>query len=46
MFSHIELNVSDLRKSLHFYQTTLDPLGFREADSGQDYARLTNGRNA
>jgi len=46
MFSHIELNVSDLPKSLHFYQTTLHPLGFCEADSGEDYVRLTNGRNA
>jgi catechol 2,3-dioxygenase-like lactoylglutathione lyase family enzyme len=46
MFSHIELNVSDLPKSVHFYLTALGPLGFREADSGEDYVRLTNGRDA
>ncbi|GAB3934017.1 VOC family protein [Kribbella albertanoniae] len=46
MFSHVELNVSDLSRSVTFYRTTLAPLGFLEADSSQVYARLTNGRDA
>jgi catechol 2,3-dioxygenase-like lactoylglutathione lyase family enzyme len=46
MFSHIELNVSDLEKSVRFYLETLGPLGFRAADSADDYARLTDGSAA
>jgi catechol 2,3-dioxygenase-like lactoylglutathione lyase family enzyme len=32
MFSHIELNVTDLAASTRFYLLALEPLGFRVAD--------------
>lgn len=46
-FSHIQLNVSDLARSVDFYISILGPFGFRVADveEGQ-YARLTNDRDA
>jgi catechol-2,3-dioxygenase len=45
MFSHIELNVSDLDQSTHFYLTALAPLGFQVADRADEYVRLSNGKN-
>ena len=46
-FSHIQLNVSDLARSVSFYMSVLGPFGFREADAEEGrYARLTNGRHA
>jgi catechol 2,3-dioxygenase-like lactoylglutathione lyase family enzyme len=46
-FSHIQLNVSDLSRSIGFYMSVLGPFGFREADSKEgQYARLTNSRDA
>ena len=43
MFSHIELNVSDLDVSLRFYLSALAPLGFQVADQEEGkYARLTD----
>jgi catechol 2,3-dioxygenase-like lactoylglutathione lyase family enzyme len=36
MFSHIELNVSDLSRSAAFYAVALAPLGFQTADSGEE----------
>ncbi len=45
-FSHIQLNVSDLDKSIEFYLQALAPLGFKVADMVPgEYARLTNGTN-
>lgn len=47
MFSHIELNVSDLDESTRFYLSALSPLGFQVADQAEgEYLRLTNGRDA
>lgn len=47
MFSHVELNVSDLETSERFYLSALSPLGFSKADSAEgEYVRLTNGRDA
>jgi catechol 2,3-dioxygenase-like lactoylglutathione lyase family enzyme len=46
VFSHIELNVSDLRKSVAFYLSTLSRLGFQKADEGEGYVRISNGRDA
>ncbi|EYF07159.1 VOC family protein [Chondromyces apiculatus] len=46
-FSHLELNVTDLDRSIDFYLSALSPLGFVLADSERgQYARLTNGRDA
>ena len=46
-FSHIQLNVSDLARSVRFYMSVLGPFGFQEADAEEgQYARLTNGRDA
>ncbi|WP_405059067.1 VOC family protein [Kribbella sp. NBC_01505] len=46
MISHVELNVSNLQRSVSFYQTALAPLGFVAADSSEEYARLSNCRDA
>jgi catechol 2,3-dioxygenase-like lactoylglutathione lyase family enzyme len=46
VFSHIELNVSDLAVSVEFYLSVLAPLGFRRADGSSEYVRLSNGRDA
>jgi catechol-2,3-dioxygenase len=46
MFSHIELNVTDLANSTQFYLRALEPLDFRVADQGGGYIRLTNGKDA
>lgn len=46
MLSHIELNVSSLEASTRFYLRALRPLGFRVADQGDGYVRLTNGSDA
>lgn len=46
MFSHIELNVSNLEASTQFYLRALAPLGFGVADQGDGYVRLTNGSDA
>ncbi|MGK3967739.1 VOC family protein [Sorangium sp. So ce118] len=46
MFSHVELNVSDLKASVDFYLGALGPLGFQKADGGEDYVRISNGRDA
>lgn len=45
MISHLELNVSDLQKSLQFYLCVLGPLGFQRADGNEDYVRISNGRD-
>jgi catechol 2,3-dioxygenase-like lactoylglutathione lyase family enzyme len=46
MFSHIELNVSNLDTSVRFYLSALKPLGFEQADGSDEYMRLSNGRDA
>ena len=46
MFSHIELNVSNLDTSVRFYLAALKPLGFEQADGSDEYMRLSNGRDA
>jgi catechol 2,3-dioxygenase-like lactoylglutathione lyase family enzyme len=46
MISHIELNVTDLAVSTRFYLLALEPLGFRVADQGEGYVRITNGKDA
>jgi len=46
LISHIELNVSDLDRSVRFYLSALAPLGFQKADASEDYARISNGRDA
>ena len=47
MFSHIELNVSDLNESTRFYLSALSLLGFEVADQAEgEYVRLANGRDA
>ena len=47
MFSHVQINCSDMDASRRFYLAVLGPLGFTEADSSpSEYTRLTDGRNA
>ncbi len=47
MFSHVQINCTDLEASRRFYLDVLAPLGFAEADSAPgEYTRLTNGRDA
>ena len=47
MYSHIELNVSDLDASVRFYLSALAPLGFQKADEEKgEYARLSDGRSS
>jgi catechol 2,3-dioxygenase-like lactoylglutathione lyase family enzyme len=46
VFSHVELNVSNLQASVAFYLGALGPLGFQKADEGEEYVRLSNGRDA
>lgn len=46
MFSHIELNVSNLETSVDFYISALKPLGFERADGSDEYVRIANGRDA
>ena len=46
MFSHIEINVSNLETSVQFYLAALKPLGFQRADGSEEYTRISNGRDA
>lgn len=46
VFSHVELNVSDLERSVGFYLSALEPLGFQRADGSEEYVRISNGRDA
>ena len=47
MFSHIEINATDMNISARFYESTLKPLGFLIADwELGKYVRLTNCRDA
>lgn len=47
MFSHVQINCTDLDTSRRFYLAVLAPLGFTEADSEPgEYTRLTNGSDA
>lgn len=47
MFSHVQINCTDLDASRRFYLAVLAPLGFTEADHEPgEYTRLTNGRDA
>lgn len=47
MFSHVQINCTDLDASRRFYLDVLAPLGFTEADSeAGEYTRLTNGQDA
>ena len=47
MFSHVQINCTDLDASRRFYLDVLAPLGFTEADSEPgEYTRLTNCRDA
>ena len=47
MFSHVQINCTDLDASRRFYLDVLAPLGFTEADSEPgEYTRLTNGKDA
>lgn len=47
MLSHVQLNVSNLERSVEFYLSVLEPLGFRKADESPGvYVRITNGSDA
>lgn len=45
VISHLELNVSDLKRSAAFYLSVLRPLGFEIADGNEEYVRISNGRD-